>query len=92
MNVYLSDWPAGMQGMAFKRKPRCKVNDLVYFKHQGVTLAKAKVGLIVPPGSVVEARNGKSVSKFWMVYWKPGSFVDLRGKQGDVTVEDEDTA
>lgn len=88
MNVNVPAWarrefwdepPVGSwEFWSFGFKPPCRVGDPLFFKFDGVVVARSVVAAIEEPGNSECEHSGRFRSG-WKVFWDPSDFVDLRG-------------
>lgn len=62
---------------SFRFKPPCKQGDDLFFRFNGIAVAKAICDYIEPPGQSVCSTTGKFL-RGWKVFWKCETFKDLR--------------
>lgn len=64
---------------AFRWPVKAKVGDDILFYHNNKLIAKAVIAAIEQPGKSQCERTGKFNNR-WKVFWRPESFIDMRGK------------
>jgi hypothetical protein len=89
MNINVPEWarshfweeppPDSEEFWSFRFPPPCEVGDVLHFRFDKKLLATAIVDRIERPGQSKCELTGR-FGRGWKVFWKPGTFVDLRTK------------